>query len=258
MKSINILKKNGQSEIYDENKVILSMRNSGADEDSIKKILEKLNSILYEGISTNEIFKFVYKELRKISDYSGARYNLKQAIFELSLNRDGYVFEKYIARLFEEDGYKIELNQFVSGNFIEHEIDVSAFKKNERLMIECKHFSRFELGISIQTALYVYARFLDLNKKFNKALLATNTRFSPQVIKYSQGVGLGLLGWKYPFDKSLEKLIESKKIYPITILPLSKSKIKEYLEKDIITFQDLLKIKDIPENIISLINSLMS
>ena len=35
-------------------------------------------------------------------------------------------------------------------------------------MIECKHFSRFELGISIQTALYVYARFLDLNKSLIK------------------------------------------------------------------------------------------
>ena len=258
MRLIHIIKKNGEKEVYDENKVILSMKNSGADDESIKKVLEKLNLILYEGISTNEIFKFVYKELKKINNYSSTRYNLKQSIFELSLNNGGYVFEKYIAKLLEEEGYKIKLNQFVKGNFVEHEIDVSAFKKSEKLMVECKHFSRFELGISIQTALYVYARFLDLNHKFNNVLLATNTKFSPQVIKYSNGVGLNLLGWKYPFDKSLEKLIETKKIYPITILPLPKSKIKEYLKQDIITIQDILKRDDLSKDIISLINSLIS
>lgn len=258
MKKINILKKNGETEFYDENKVILSMINSGADDDSIKKVLDKLNLILYDGISTNEIFKFVYKELGKISAYSSARYNLKQAIFELNLNNGGYVFEKYIAKILEGEGYKTKLNQFVKGDFVEHEIDVSAFKENEKLMVECKHFSRFELGVSIQTALYVYARFLDLNKKFNKVLLATNTKFSPQVMRYSKGVGLNLIGWKYPGDKSLEKIIESKKIYPITILPLPRSQIKEYLKQDIITFEDLLKTQNVPEKIQILIKSLRS
>lgn len=257
MKKVNVIKKNGENEIYNEKKVIDSLKNSGADEESINKILEKLNTYLYNNISTSEIFKFVYKELRKINDYSSTRYNLKQAIFELSLNNGGYVFEKYIGKILESQGYKTKLNQIIKGNFIPHEIDVNATKENEKLMVECKHFSRFELGISIQTALYVYARFLDLNKKFNKALLATNTKFSPQVIKYSKGVGLKLMGWKYPQNQSLEKLIETEKIYPITILPLPKSKIKEYLKKDIITFQDLLKQENLPKKTKELINSLL-
>lgn len=248
MRKIYLIKKNGEKEVYNQSKIINSLRNAGAEEQEIKLILEKLEFTLYNNITTKEIFRFVFKELRKLQFKTSVKYNLKQGIIDMTLG-GGYVFEKFVARLFEGMGYKIQLNKHFQGKFISHEIDVSAIKNSEKLMIECKHFSKPWLGTSIQTALYVYARFLDLGKTFNKPMLITNTKFSQQTIDYSKGVKLELMGWKYPLENSLEKTIEKMKIYPITILPIKKSQIKHYLQKGILTIQDLSKEKNLSPTI---------
>ena len=240
MQKIIVTKKNGEQEGFRKNKVINSLKNSGANKESIEKIMQALEKRLYNGITTEEIFRFVFKKLRKEDQGVGTRYNLKKGIIEMSLG-GGFVFEKFMARVFQEIGYQTSLNQIINGKNIPHEIDIIATKNGKKSMVECKHFSKPFLGIPIQTALYVYARYLDTSHYFQNVVLATNTKFSNQVIQYSKGVGLKLIGWKYPKDTSLEKLIEEKKIYPITILPLSKSKIRFYLEQEILTFQDLLK-----------------
>jgi hypothetical protein len=244
MKQIQVIKKNGEREFYSEEKVIRSLQNSGANEKIINEILQKLDKILHDGISTKEIFSFVFRELRKKESSLGARYNLKQGIIEMSLG-GGYVFEKFMGKVFQKMGYVVELNREIKGRYISHEIDVVAKKNEEKIMVECKHFSKPELGVSIQTALYVYARFLDVKNSFNKVYLATNTKFSPQVIEYSKGVGVNLIGWKYPQRESLELLISKYKIYPITILPIPKSRMRIYLKEEILTFEDLLKTKDL-------------
>lgn len=257
MKQIQVVKKNGEREIYSEQKVVRSLKNSGANDGIIEDILKKLDKILYDGIETKKIFNFVFSELKKTMPHIGVKYNLKQGIIDMSLG-GGYIFEKFMGRVFQKLGYDTELNREIQGKFVSHEIDVSASKGDEKLLVECKHFSKPSFGVSIQTALYVYARFLDLEKSFNKVCLATNTKFSPQVIKYSKGVGIRLMGWKYPEKESLEYLIEKYKIYPITILPIPKSKIRIYLEEGVLTFEDLLKTSDLSLNIKKIIIKLMN
>ena len=44
--------------------------------------------------------------------------------------------------------------------------------------------------------------------------LVTNTKFSSDVIRYGNCVGMHLIGWKYPEDGGLEKLIDEANIYP--------------------------------------------
>ena len=80
-------------------------------------------------------------------------------------------------------------------------------------------------------------------------MLATNTKFSPQVVAYSEGVGIKLMGWRYPKEESLEETIKKYKIYPITMLPLKKWEIKKYLEEGVITFEDLLNEKSLGEEL---------
>jgi len=49
-----------------------------------------------------------------------------------------------------------------------------------------------------------------------------------------------LIGWRHPKDMSLEKMIEDKKLYPITILKSVKyDVIKRLVEKNIILVRDL-------------------
>jgi hypothetical protein len=48
--------------------------------------------------------------------------------------------------------------------------------------------------------------------------------------------------WHYPHKKNLENFIESKKIYPVSILPsLKKNQKKRLFENNIITIQDFLE-----------------
>ena len=71
-------------------------------------------------------------------------------------------------------------------------------------------------------------------------MLITNTKFSPQLITYSRGVGLKLMGWKFPRESSLEYYIERFKIYPVTMLShLDEKKISEPLRLNILLISDL-------------------
>jgi len=74
--------------------------------------------------------------------------------------------------------------------------------------------------------MYAYARLLDIkdgqkNQKDNQYIMwvVTNTKFTSSAIRYAKCKGIKLVGWSYPRGNSLEKMIEKKKLYPITILP---------------------------------------
>jgi len=176
--------------------------------------------------------------LKKSEPYSSSKYDLKNAI--LRLGREGYAFEKLVSIILKKQGYSTRLNQIIEGKYIKHEIDVTAIRGNEKIMVECKHHNKPWLGTDIQTALYVYARFIDVKKMFSWPMLVTNTRFSRQVITYARGIGLKLMGWKCPRGGSLEFYIEKYKLYPITMLPyLDDKRIYELLKYNIILVDDL-------------------
>jgi Holliday junction resolvase len=235
---IYVKKLDGRTEKYDSSKLKKSLSNSGADEETINKIMAKVDRVLYDGIETKKLFKFAFKEFKKFEPYGSSRYNLKNAI--LRLDHEGFHFERLVAKIFQRKGYSVKLNQIVRGKYVQHEIDISAGKGKEKIMIECKHHAKPWLGTDIQTALYVYARFIDVKKWFAAPMLVTNTKFSPQVLTYSKGVGLKLMGWKFPKNDSLEYYIEKFKIYPVTMLStLDSKKISELFKMNVLLVRDL-------------------
>lgn len=244
-KEIYVVKMSGKKVPYDQEKLRNSMARAGANEEVIEKILKKADNFVQNGMKTKKLFRFVFAELKKDKSIAGIKYNLKQSLIDLHVRGEGYVYEKFMAKVLENQNYTTEINQIVEGKFIPHEIDIIAKKKSEVLMVEAKHHSRPWLGTEIQTALYIYARFLDAKKNFTQPMLVTNTKFSPQVIQYSKGVGIRLMGWNYPQGDSLIENIEKYKLYPITILELKKEEIENYLKRNIITIEELLKEKDL-------------
>ncbi len=230
---VYVKKLDGRTEKYNPSKLRKSLLNSGADKETINKIIAKVNTILHEGIETKELFKFAFKEFKRYKPLASSRYNLKNAILRLDFN--GAHFEKLVAEIFQKKGYSVKLNQLVKGKYIKHEIDISAEIGKENIMVECKHHAKPWLGTDIQTALYVYSRFIDVKKWFTVPMLITNTKFSPQVLTYSKGVGLKLMGWKFPKENSLEYNIEKFKIYPVTMLStLDRRKISDLLRMNIL------------------------
>ncbi len=250
MEKIFVINLRGEKEPFSLKKVFNSARRAGASEKLAKEISLKVQKQAFPGIRTSEIFKKAKQLLRKNDKPSGLRFSLKEAIRKLGPS--GFPFEKYTGEIFATQGFKILLNQKISGRYAKHEIDFLA-KKNKFLYIgECKFRIHPGERIDLGTVLAVYARFLDLKqgnyfekfKGYNiKPILVTNAKFSSQAKRYSQGMSIELLGWNYPVSKGLETIVESKKLYPITILPSLTGYLMEvFAGQGMMIAQDILKI----------------
>lgn len=253
MSSLFVVKFNGEKELFSIEKVYRSARRVGASEKLAKKIARIIEKEAYPGIKTSEIFKKVKRLLRQEVPRAALRFNLKEGIKKLGPT--GFPFEKYIGAIFSKNGFKVRLNQHVSGFCCKkYEIDFLAKKDNFLYVGECKYRYLPEHKVHTDTALANYARFLDVKKghsskrdiKF-KSLIVTNAKFTTKAIRYSECVGVKLLGWNYPKNKGLEYLIDNQKLYPITILPsLPRFLAKIFASKRMMLVQDILKI-DIEE-----------
>jgi len=238
---IYIRKQNGVLQPYEEAKLRKSLLHAGASRNTAHDILNQLRKRLYNGISTKEIFHFLFSELRKQQPLAAHRYDLKNAI--LRMGPAGFAFEEFVAQILQRKGYSTQTDQYVRGTFIKHEIDVIAEEDGERLMVECKHHIQPWNGCHIQTALYVYARFLEVKKYFTAPMLVTNTTFSDAIIRYAKGVGLHLMGWKYPANDSLEMNIEKYKLYPVTLLRgIGEETLNRLLENKIVLLETLTRL----------------
>ena len=140
MEIFNVIKASGESEPFDENKLRHSLRKAGADQQITDKIIHSIQRILFEGITTEKIYKEAFKQLRQYSNSSAGRYKLKEALLELWSS--GYPFEKFIGELLNRLGYQTDTGVIVDGNCVSHEIDVIAEKDDEHFMIECKFHNR--------------------------------------------------------------------------------------------------------------------
>jgi hypothetical protein len=247
-KKIYVINLRGEKEPFSFRKVFQSARNVGASKEVAFEIAKQIEKEIFPGISTSQIFDRIFELLLEKSPSSAIKFNLKKAMEKLGPT--GYPFEKFIGKVFEAENFKTKNNVFILGaSKVNYEIDFLAQKKNLIYVGECKF--RHERGgrVDLQVALANYARFLDIKKgKFlnsrsrQKSILVTNAKFTTEAIKYSKYVGVELLGWKYPFGRGLEKLIEKNKLFPVTILPSCSSRIAKILiQYGIVLVKDVFK-----------------
>jgi len=235
---IYVVKASGDKELFNKFKIISSLVRAGTPIDIAEEVADEVEEKVYNGISTREIYNICLKILIKKYPRFAAKYDLKRSI--MILGPSGFPFEKFFANILREYGYDVENNLIFKGKCVEHEIDVFAKKNGKRIMIECKHHSEPGIYVDLKVVLYTYARFLDLSSYFNEVWVVSNTRFSKEAVRYGKCMNVKLIGWRYPKDMSLEKMIEDKKLYPITILKSVKyDVIKRLVEKNIILVRDL-------------------
>lgn len=237
---------------FNKDKLRKSLLKSGANEVMADNVLQKIKEILYEGISTKKIYKYAFSLLKKESSSIAARYNLRSAI-EL-LGPAGFYFEKYIALLFQEYGYKAQTNLILQGKCVSHEVDIVIQKDNDVSMIECKFHSIRDINSDVKVPMYILSRFNDLKENthfindeeitLNTCLIVTNNRFTDEAIKFATCSGIELLSWDYPKDDNLKAKIDAVHLYPITCLTtLSLNEKEMLLLKDILIVSQLLKNK---------------
>jgi hypothetical protein len=140
----------------------------------------------------------------------------------IDLGPTGFPFEDFVGELYRAMGYTVRVGTTVRGRCVEHEVDLIAEKGDECIAAELKFHNQAGFKTDTKVALYVHARFLDLQQSANchvtKPLLITNTKFTHGAIEYANCVGLDLISWSYPEENNLQDLIQKTKVYPVTVL----------------------------------------
>lgn len=257
MSSFQIIKSNGSIESFDEQKLIRSLQKSQASQEEIAYTLKTIQSKLKPNTTTEDLYSLAYKTLNGLQKHNpnAIRYALKRSI--MNLGPTGFPFERFVARIFEKEGYKCDTGVMVQGHCIEHEVDIFAYKDGEAMCIEAKFHNEPHLKSDTKVALYVKARFDDLigqkvvydqkEHTITKGILITNTTFTDTAHTYVDCVGtFELLSWSKPSNKNLLHYIESCNLYPVTVVPgLHKKELQYLIEQNILTCTDLQNNLDI-------------
>jgi len=210
-----VIKASGEREKFSPKKIYRGILLAGGSKTLANETISFVEKNLKKNITTEEILTFVLKNLKKERGVA-QRYDLKRAI--MSLGPSGFPFETYFAAILREYGYKTTLRNLLQGKNVKQEVDIIARNKYA-YMIECKYHNSSGNYAGLKEAMYTYARFLDVKKhKLDFPWLATNTKCSDSAKSYAIGVQLKITSWNFPKEESLQKLIQDKELYPITLI----------------------------------------
>ena len=246
--SVLVTKADGTTEPFVEQKLRRSLRRSGADSSEVESVIQKIESLLYDGIKTQEIYSKAFEYLRQIERPSAARYSLRRALF--GLGPTGFPFEDFLARLFATEGYQTVTRQTIMGKCVEHEIDVAAYNDTHSFVAEAKFHARPGIKSDLQVIMYSYARKLDLEGKrtcgadhcgITSFMIVTNTKFTSTAERYAECVGVDLLSWDYPKHNNLHDRIQRSGLYPISVLDnLSLAQKRALIDRGAIVCRDIV------------------
>jgi hypothetical protein len=249
--TLEVVKTHGKTEPFNPEKVRASVLRSGVSEELADRIVaevERRGLRLKTPVTTSQIYRWVNTILEKESPSSAMRYDLRDAL--LKLGPTGFLFEKYIAQVMAAYGYKTELPDILQGACITHEVDVAMEKDRRLMMVEAKFRKEIGIQISIKDTMSTWARFLDLvegaslglTQRFDEAWLVTNATFSDQSLEFGHCKNMVMLGWNHPRERTLARMIDIKRLYPITILKHMTEEARDLLvEKDILLVSQLPK-----------------
>lgn len=247
MRPVSVLKADGTRELFKETKLRQSLKKAGASNGEVEIIMLHIERELYDGITTEILYRRAFELLRELPQPAAARYSLRRALF--GLGPTGFPFEDYLSKLYQHDGYRTKTRAIIRGKCTTHELDVIAWKPNDCVITEAKFHQQPGTKSDLQVVLYTYARFLDLEAKslhtrkdvcVRRASVITNTKFTTAAIEYAKCVGMELIGWDFPRERSLQKWIEQSKLYPVTALSNLRPR-----EKTVLLGQGVIMCQDI-------------
>lgn len=248
MDKINIIKASGEKAPFEIEKVIRSLERAGADKLLIKEIVQDIDKEVHDGMTTKKIYQMAFNILKRKSRVSASKYKLKKALMELGPS--GYLFERFVGKVFGHEGYETKVGIIVQGHCVQHEIDVIAKKDNKHFMIECKYHSDQGRFCNVKIPLYIQSRFLDVQKqwekqqghktKFHQGGVCTNTRFTSDALQFGNCVGLMLVSWDHPKGHGLKERVDRLGLHPLTSLTtLTKAEKSKLLDAGIVLCKEI-------------------
>lgn len=247
-----VVKKKGIKEPFATEKLCDSMTMVGASPELAQQICSIVDESIESGSSTDKIFTTTRRYLKEFNPKIAALYALERGLG--ALGPSGFIFEQYVAALFEEMGYHVQTNIYAEGEGVTHEIDVWAEKGNVVYIIEAKYRNDYDSKTHINQVMYADARLHDIRRQAHKKgdtrefymWVVTNTRFTDNAINYVAFRDIQLMGWDYPKYINLKKIVSEKKLYPVTILPSVNQKIlRGFSANGVILVKSLIHMKSI-------------
>ncbi|MBX2828287.1 MAG: restriction endonuclease [Flavobacteriaceae bacterium] len=245
---IEVTKASGERVKFQFERLQNSLERSGADQQTVTRIVDVVKEELYPGISTKEIYKRAFSMLKKKKPAYASRYKLKRAIYDLGPT--GFPFERFVAAILQYSGYETMMNIFIQGKCITHEVDIVAKKNGKTTLVECKFHGDQGHKSDVKVPLYIHSRYRDILMNFEEdttekapteCWVATNTRFTKDARLYGNCAGLYLLSWDYPKDNGLKDRIDRLGLYPITVSTLLSKREKQFLlSRDVVLCRQLI------------------
>lgn len=246
-KEVFIVKAGGERELFNRDKLFNSLYRVGADAQTASKIVAHIDSEVRDGMSTHDIYSHAFYLLHKMQKPLALKYSLRRSLMDFGPS--GFPFEKFIGEIWRRKGYTVENDITVKGYCTEHEIDVVAWNENKLVMTEVKFHNELGVKSDLKVALYVKARYEDLEevtfnfgkvRKLDEGWLVTNTKFTSSAIEYAQCQGLRIIGWNYPIKGNLQDMIEDSGLHPLTCLTtLNKSEKRDLMEQGLVLCNNL-------------------
>lgn len=245
-----ISKADGTIEIFNPERLVVSLERSGAGMHTAQRIAEKITSTVASGTSSKEIYTRAFTLLRKEARPVAARYALRRALLELGPS--GHPFEDFVSHLYQAEGWRVETRKTIQGKCVAHEVDFYAShpEQNTFIAAELKYHNDPGYKTDLKVALYVKSRFDDIFNcdptvrtcPIDRGLLVTNTKFTSEAVAYAECSGVELLGWGYPVNDNLFTHMSRAKIYPITTLTcLSRAEKHLLIERGIIAVDEVAR-----------------
>ncbi|QEL02548.1 restriction endonuclease [Olivibacter sp. LS-1] len=245
---MKVRKYSGELVDFDLQRLKGSLTKSGASNETVELVWEKMNKTIFDGMSTKQLYRLAFQLLKQQRNSLAARYSLKKALRDLGPT--GYLFEKWVARLFEHTNHHTLTSLILEGNAVSHEVDVIAQKDNDLSLIECKFRNTVDAKVSVTNPMYFLSRFVDLSDKefnffdrpikFTQAWLVTNAYLTKDAIEFANYYKLNLLSWDYPNGLSIKNRVDSAGLYPLTCLTSINTQ-----EKDKLLSLNYMLVKDI-------------
>ena len=229
--SIFVIKADGSRQLFDREKVVRTCIRMCAS----REIAEEIEMKIYEGIETSKILQMIFRLLSKYKREVKHIICLRRSLSLLNPKPD---FERFIQILLSEHGYEVTPNKILRGKCVEHEVDAIVRKNGITYFIEVKHHYNYHSYTGLDESRIARAILEDVTEgyqlglndsRIDKAMIICNTKFSDHAKRYAECRGISQIGWNSPPYRSLQTLIEEKKLYPITCLKGIRTTTKEKL-----------------------------
>jgi hypothetical protein len=242
-----VTKANGSRQLFDKNKAIRTCLKMGASRQVALEIAEKVESRLYDGISTQMIHRMIIRFLRKYKPEVSNLFDLRKGISLMSPKPE---FELFIQTLLMHNGFEVRPNQILSGKCVEHEVDAVARKDGVTFFVEAKHHFSYHALTGLDESRIARAVLEDVTEneiperndwRIDHAMIVTNTKYSDYALQYGRCRNILQIGWSSPVTLGLQNMIEENRLYPLSCLRSLPAEIRfKLVESGIVLIGQLL------------------